>query len=150
MPSNSIVFFISKRVIILKKRGIMSNQPKGELAIRTLAMPANTNVNGDIFGGWIVSQMDLAGLYVAKRHVRHKIVTVSIQGMDFISPVSVGDFVCCYVDVIKQGTTSLHVNIETWALGSSPSDYRKVTEGCFVYVAIDQEGKPEALRQPSE
>ena len=126
----------------------MLDQPKGELAIRTLAMPANTNPNGDIFGGWIVSQMDLAGLYVAKRYVRHKIVTVSIQGMDFIAPVSVGDFVCCYVDIIKQGTTSLHLNIETWALGASPKEYRQVTEGCFVYVALDEKGKPEVLQQP--
>lgn len=128
----------------------MTDMPKGELAIRTLAMPANTNANGEIFGGWIVSQMDLAGAYVAKRYGRHKIVTVAIQGMDFIAPVSVGDFVCCYVDLIKTGTTSLHVSIETWALGSSPQAYRKVTEGCFVYVALDEEGKPEVLRQPEE
>lgn len=126
----------------------MSDQPKGELAIRTLAMPANTNANGDIFGGWIVSQMDLAGAYVAKRYARHRIVTVAIQGMDFIAPVSVGDFVCCYVDVVKVGTTSLHVNIETWALSDSASHPHKVTDGCFVYVALDDEGKPEVLRQP--
>ncbi len=126
----------------------MSDQPKGELAIRTLAMPANTNANGDIFGGWIVSQMDLAGAYVAKRYGRHKIATVAIQGMDFIAPVSVGDFVCCYVDVVKVGTTSLHVNIETWALRDSALHPHKVTEGCFVYVALDEEGKPEVLRQP--
>ncbi len=125
----------------------MSNQPKGELAIRTLAMPAHTNANGDIFGGWIVSQMDLAGAYMAKRYVRHKVVTAAIQGMDFIAPVSVGDFVCCYVEVMKIGTTSLHVNIETWVLGDNELVPHKVTEGCFVYVGLDEGGIPEALRQ---
>ena len=123
----------------------MDMEPQGELAIRTLAMPPHTNHNGDIFGGWIVSQMDLAGAYIARRYASNTVVTAAIQGMDFISPVSVGDFVCCYVSVINLGRTSMHLQIEAWALGYTEKNRRKVTEGCFVYVALDKLGKPEPI-----
>ena len=121
-------------------------QPRGQLSIRTLAMPADTNANGEIFGGWIVSQMDLAGAFVAKAYTPSRIVSVAIHAMEFIAPVQVGDFVCCYSDIIKLGTTSIHVNIETWALTAEyGSEKRQVTEGRFIYVAVDDAGKPVPL-----
>lgn len=121
-------------------------QPKGQLSIRTLAMPADTNANGEIFGGWIVSQMDLAGAFVAKAYAPKRIVSVAIHAMEFMAPVQVGDFVCCYSEIIKLGTTSIHVNIETWVLDAGyGSEKRQVTEGCFVYVAVDDNGKPVPL-----
>ena len=125
------------------KEGHMDNmrEPRGQLSIRTLAMPKDTNAYGDIFGGWIVSQMDLAGAFVAKAYTPKRIVSVAIHTMGFIAPVQVGDFVCCYSEIIKLGTTSIHVNIETWALAAGyGSEKRQVTEGCFVYVAVDENG----------
>jgi acyl-CoA thioesterase YciA len=121
----------------------MPNQikPRGELSIRTLAMPADTNPGGEIFGGWVVSQMDLAGLSIAREFTDSKVVTIGIQSMKFIAPIHVGDFVCCYTDLIKVGNTSLTINIETWAIGRGEAQNHKVTEGIFTYVAVDQSGK---------
>jgi len=117
---------------------------KGELAIRTLAMPENTNPNGDIFGGWVVSTMDLAGLVLAKKITQHRIVTVAIDKMEFIAPVRVGDTVCCYGEIIHIGNTSFKVKLETWALGYADGTEQAhiVTEGIFTYVIIDENGRP--------
>lgn len=128
----------------------MSDKPSGRLAIRTLAMPANTNIDGHIFGGWVVSQMDLAGLSVASHYTHCRCVTIAINSMTFISPVQVGDFICCYADIIKFGTTSMHIKIETWAVDSRESEdtnRRKVTEGIFVFVAIDENGRPTPINK---
>ena len=123
-----------------------SVEPRGELSIRTLAMPANTNPSGDIFGGWVVSQMDLAGGYVVKKYAPIKMVTVAITEMEFISRVHVGDFVCCYSEITKLGRTSVHVHIETWAQGHGQDEVRrKVTEGLFVYVSVDLQNIPVPL-----
>ncbi len=119
---------------------IQDTAPRGELAIRVAAMPSDTNANGDIFGGWVVSQMDLAAMYFAKKHTQHRVVTVAINAMSFIAPVHMGDFLCCYGEVIKTGRTSVTIFIETWALGPNDRKRRKVTEGTFVYVAIDENG----------
>lgn len=127
-----------------------SVEPRGELCIRILAMPANTNPNGDIFGGWVVSMMDLAGTSIAKQHAPDRIATVAIDKMVFIAPVKVGDFVCCYGEVVRRGRTSIAINIETWAVGANQPSRRKVTEGVFTYVAIDQHGSPTPLIEPSE
>jgi len=124
----------------------MRDQPQGELCIRMLAMPANTNPNGDIFGGWAVSMMDLAGTSIAKQHSPDRIVTVAIDKMVFIAPIKVGDFVCCYGTVVKRGRTSIAVNIETWAIGPNQQYRHKVTEGLFTYVAIDSQGRPIPLQ----
>lgn len=118
-------------------------EPKGLLAIRALAMPADTNPNGDIFGGWVVSQMDLAGLSIAQQHAPHRVTTVAIDKMVFIAPVRVGDFVCCYAELERLGNTSIAVKIETWAISPDDTDRRQVTEGVFTYVALDKNGKPE-------
>lgn len=121
-----------------------NRKPKGELAICTLAMPGDTNPNGDIFGGWVVSTMDLAGLVIIKNHTDHRIVTAAIHSMEFFTPVHVGDTVSCYGEVIKIGRTSIQLHIETWAQGyaKGAKRYEIVTEGTFVYVAIDDDGKP--------
>ena len=116
-------------------------EPMGTLAIRTLAMPADTNPNGDIFGGWLMSQMDIAGGITAHTRARGRVVTVGVEAMTFHRPVKVGDVVCCYGDIIKTGITSVTVRIQAWVLQDSDPDSRVlVTEGTFTYVAIDGNG----------
>ncbi|WP_454781387.1 acyl-CoA thioester hydrolase YciA [Legionella sp. WA2022007384] len=119
----------------------MTNIPKGELTIQTLAMPADTNANGDIFGGWIVSQMDLAAGILAKRIALGRVATVSIHSMNFLKPVHVGDLVSCYVTLIKQGNTSMTLGVEVWAHPATQNETYQVTEGVFIFVAIDEKGK---------
>jgi acyl-CoA thioesterase YciA len=118
----------------------------GELAIRVVAMPADTNPSGDIFGGWLLSQMDLAGSVVAKKIAKSKVVTIAINDMVFKSPVFVGDTLCCYVDVVKVGRTSITVNIESWVNRELSEGKRfKVTEGVFTYVKVDENNKPSVI-----
>ncbi|PWY56587.1 acyl-CoA thioester hydrolase YciA [Legionella qingyii] len=119
----------------------MTYTPQGELAIQTLAMPADTNANGDIFGGWIVSQMDLAAGILAKRLALGRVVTVAIHSMSFLKPVHVGDLVSCYVTLVKQGNTSMTFRVEVWAHPATQNETYQVTEGVFVFVAIDEKGK---------
>lgn|SRR3990167_6026418 len=120
----------------------VARKPKGELCIRTLAMPGDTNVNGDIFGGWVVSYMDLAGLSIARKRAHCRVTTVAIDKMVFYSPVHVGDFICCYGELQKVGRTSMTICIETFATDELGSPRHLVTEGIFTYVAIDENGKP--------
>ncbi|MCB1827394.1 MAG: acyl-CoA thioesterase [Coxiellaceae bacterium] len=120
-------------------------KPDGELAIRVIAMPANTNPNGDVFGGWVVSQMDLAAMVFAKKHTKNRVATIAIDAMTFIAPVHVGDALCCYGEVIKTGRSSVTIRIETWAIGPNDEVRRQVTEGIFTYVSIDEQGKSTPL-----
>lgn len=120
----------------------MIPQANGDLAIQTLAMPADTNANGDIFGGWLVSQMDLAGAVSAKQRSGSRVVTIAIDTMVFHLPVKVGDLVCCYTDIVKVGTTSMTIKVEAWSVSHANADIQQVTEGLFTYVAITAEGKP--------
>lgn len=120
----------------------MNISPKGELTIQTLAMPLNTNANGDIFGGWIVSQMDLAAGVLAKKIAQGRVATVAINSMTFLKPVHVGDVISCHVELIKRGNTSMTISVEVWAMPASLSEKYQVTEGVFVFVAIDEHGKP--------
>ena len=120
----------------------MAKTPQGELTIQTLAMPMDTNANGDIFGGWIVSQMDLAVGILSKKISKGRIVTVAINSMVFMKPVHVGDVVSCYAKLIKVGNTSLTVNVEVWAMPTDQHEQYQVTEGIFVSVAIDEHGQP--------
>lgn len=120
----------------------MTKTPNGELTIQTLAMPANTNANGDIFGGWIVSQMDLAAGVLAKRIAHGRVTTVAIHSMSFLKPVHVGDVVSCHVDLIKKGSSSITIKVEVWAVPTTQTEKYQVTEGIFVFVAIDDRGKP--------
>ncbi len=114
--------------------------------LRTIAMPRDANPSGDIFGGWTVSQMDLAGATFAAKQAKGRVATVSIEAMEFLRPVSVGDEVSCYCSLIKAGETSLTVRIETWASArTGAGEPEKVTEGTFTFVAIDEHGKPRHL-----
>lgn len=108
-------------------------------------MPADANVNGDIFGGWVLSQMDLAGAVPAAARARGRIATVAVEAMRFHKPVLVGDLVSCYARILREGTTSITVVIETWARRRFTQEEVKVTEGTFVYVAIDEQGGPRPL-----
>ena len=118
-------------------------EPKGELAIRTWAMLADTNPAGDIFGGWLISQMDIAGGITAGARARGRVVTVAVTGFTFHKPVKVGDVVCCYADIQKVGKTSITIGIEAWVLRrDEPEDRFKATEGVFTFVALDGDGKP--------
>ena len=116
--------------------------PSGELTIRTMAMPADANANGDIFGGWVLAQMDIAGGIAAGTRARGRVATVAIQGLSFLRPVAIGDILCVYTDIPRIGTTSLTVRLETWARRASRDLREKVTEGEFTYVAIDDDGRP--------
>ena len=110
--------------------------------IRTIAMPADTNPAGDIFGGWLMAQMDLAGAVAAKRRAHGRIATVAVDAMTFHKPVFVGDLVSCYADLIKVGRTSMTVKIETWVERRASGMIEKVTQATFTYVAIDRNGRP--------
>jgi acyl-CoA thioesterase YciA len=120
-------------------------QPKGELAIRAIAMPADANPHGDIFGGWLLSQMDLGGATVATRRAKGRIVTVAIATMTFRQPVFVGDEVSCYAKIVKTGRTSIEVDVESWARRGIGGEHVKVTEGVFTYVAVDDNRRPRPL-----
>ncbi|MCX9472835.1 acyl-CoA thioester hydrolase YciA [Vibrio cholerae] len=124
------------------------NSPKGQLLLRTLAMPADTNANGDIFGGWIMSQLDLAGGILAKELSCGRIVTVSVSSITFKKPVKVGDVVCCYGECTKIGRTSMSINLEVWVKPvkeEGVGERFQVCEATFNYVAIDANGRPRAI-----
>ncbi len=122
--------------------------PSGEMVLRTLAMPVDTNANGDIFGGWLMSQMDIGGAILAKELARGRVVTVRVDGMTFLKPVAVGDVICCYVQCLKTGNSSLTINIELWVKkvsSESIGQRYRATEAVFTYVAVDNSGKPQPL-----
>lgn len=123
------------------------NQPKGELVIRTLAMPADANPSGDIFGGWVLSQMDIAGGITAGQRARGRVATVAVTAMTFHLPVYVGDVLCVYTEIEKVGRTSITVAIEAWALRGRLHERVRVTEGRFVFVAIGEDGRPRPVPQ---
>jgi acyl-CoA thioesterase YciA len=116
--------------------------PTIEPVLRTIAMPADANPDGDIFGGWVLSQMDLAGGTLARQRAKGRVATVAVDAMTFLLPVHVGDYVSCYAHIEKVGRTSLTVRIETWAQRRDGGPKIKVTEGVFVYVAIGENRKP--------
>ena len=120
----------------------MSMQPRGDLTTRTLAMPADANPSGDIFGGWVLSQMDIAGGIHAGQRAQGRVATVAIEAMHFIKPVHVGDVLCVYAAAERVGRTSLAIRLEAWALRRRLGDRVKVTEGIFTFVALDGEGRP--------
>jgi acyl-CoA thioesterase YciA len=120
-------------------------EPQGTLTVRTLAMPADTNPSGDIFGGWVMSQMDIAGAIAAVERAQGRVVTVAVEAMTFISPVKVGDILCVYTTVERVGTTSITVAVEAWARRNRLADRVKVTDGRFVYVALGEDGQKRAV-----
>lgn len=116
-----------------------------EPAVRTIAMPADTNPSGDIFGGWLLAQMDLAGGSVALLRARGRVVTVAVERMTFHRPVYVGDLVSCFADITKVGRSSLTVQIETFVTRHETGEQSKVTEGVFTYVHVDKNGRPQPV-----
>jgi acyl-CoA thioesterase YciA len=118
------------------------NPPAREPAIRTLAMPADANPSGDIFGGWVLAQMDLAGGAVAAQRAGGRVATVAVTAMTFHRPVLVGDEVSCFGEVVRVGRTSIAVHVESWARRGFGNERIKVTEGLFTFVAIGPDRKP--------
>lgn len=132
-------------------RNQQSNRPPDiEPAIRAIAMPADANGNGDIFGGWIMSQMDLAGGSVASVQARGRVATVGVKEIAFHVPVAIGDEVSCYAQLTRRGNTSVTTNIEVWARRRNVDVQVKVTEGEFTYVAINDDGSPKPLPKTGE
>jgi acyl-CoA thioesterase YciA len=119
--------------------------PSSEPALRAVAMPADTNPHGDIFGGWLLCQMDLAGTVVATRRALGRVVTVAITAMSFHRPVTVGDEVTCYCSLEKTGNTSITVKIESWVRRGIGDTQFKVTEGIFTYVRVGADGRPQPI-----
>ena len=119
--------------------------PTGELTIRTVAMPADANANGDIFGGWVLSQMDLAGGITASQRAQGRVATITVEAMKFIKPVYVGDVLCVYSTIKRCGRTSMTIQLEAWALRNRVGERVKVTEGIFTFVAIDPQGRTRQL-----
>lgn len=122
-----------------------TDQPVGELAIRTMAMPADTNPAGDIFGGWVLSQMDIAGGMIARDVARGRVATVGVESMTFHLPVFVGDVVCCYGDVKRIGNTSVSIHVQVWVLRNGAGQRVLVTEGLYTYVAIGDDRRPRSI-----
>jgi acyl-CoA thioesterase YciA len=123
--------------------------PNSEPALRAVAMPADTNPHGDIFGGWLLCQMDLAGTIVATRRASGRVVTVAITAMNFHRPVMVGDEVTCFCAIEKIGTTSITVKIESWVRRGMGDTQIKVTEGIFTYVRVGADGHPQPIATQS-
>lgn len=119
-----------------------TTEPRGELTVRVKAMPADTNANGDIFGGWVLSQMDIAGAITAGEMAHGRVVTVKVESMVFHRPVKVGDTLCVYTEIEKVGRTSMTVHIECWVRRFLTQTREQVTEATFIFVAVDETGKP--------
>jgi acyl-CoA thioesterase YciA len=122
-------------------------EPCGDLCTRTVAMPADTNQNGDIFGGWLLSQMDIGGGVFASKTAKSRTVTVAIDAMNFRKPVFVGDLVSVHASLVKVGKTSITVHLEAWVLRRKEMHSILVTDGNFTYVAIDDQGHPQIIQQ---
>lgn len=122
------------------------SEPSGELSIRVLAMPADTNTYGHIFGGWVLGQMDIAGGIHAVSHSGQRTATVAVDAMQFHRPVFVGDEVSCYSRIVRIGRTSIAMQVETWVRRHRHGEPLLVTEGLFTYVAVDGEGQPVEIK----
>ena len=126
---------------------VTGTEPRGQLCIRTLAMPADTNGNGDIFGGWLLSQMDIGGGIFASKLAKSRTVTVAIDAMNFRKPVYVGDLVSVHATLVRIGRTSITVHLEAWVMRRKEMQFILVTDGKFTYVAIDDQGRPREVTQ---
>ena len=127
----------------MARKDAAKTPPQGlEPALRTIAMPKDANPNGDIFGGWIMAQMDLAGAVPAFQRAKGRIATVAVDAMTFHRPVFIGDLVSCYATIKRVGRTSITIDVQTWVERRRDGVHEKVTEGLFTYVAIDDAGKP--------
>ncbi len=123
----------------------MDAHPTGQLTVRIVAMPADTNASGDIFGGWIMAQMDVSAGIAGRERARGRVVTASVSSLSFLQPVKVGDVVAVYTEVVGTGRSSIRIQIEAWVIRGTGSTQLKVTEALFVMVAVDAAGAPTAL-----
>jgi acyl-CoA thioesterase YciA len=114
--------------------------PSGALTLQTIAMPADTNANGDIFGGWLMAQMDLACSVLARQRARGRVATVAVEGMTFHRPVRVGDVLSMHAELLSEGTTSMVIDVEAWVTRLPEGERMRVTEAKFIFVAVDQAG----------
>ncbi|MCZ7658188.1 MAG: acyl-CoA thioesterase [Xanthobacteraceae bacterium] len=119
--------------------------PHGALTVRTIAMPADTNANGDIFGGWVLSRMDQAGGIKGVERAQGRVVTIAVNAMTFIRPVRVGDVLEVFTEVESVGRTSMKIHVEAWAQRFQTQLREKVTEGTFTFVAIGEDGRPRPI-----
>jgi acyl-CoA thioesterase YciA len=126
-----------------------ADRPKGELVVQTIAMPKDTNRDGDIFGGWLVAQMDLGSAILAGKMAKARVVTVAIEAMSFLHPVRVGYTVAFYAWLEKIGRSSMTIPVEVWVHRYMTDEQIRVTHGVFTYVAIDAEGKPIPVKRDS-
>ncbi|NHN90132.1 acyl-CoA thioesterase [Acetobacter conturbans] len=117
-------------------------EPSGKLTIRVIAMPSNTNAAGDVFGGWVMSQMDLAAGSAAGVRARSKTVTVAIDSVSFLAPMAVGDELSVYTDIVKVGRTSMIIQVQAWRRVRQSTERQLVTQGKFVFVAVDENNRP--------
>ena len=127
-----------------------TDAPEDELTLRTIAMPADVNVNGDIFGGWVLSQMDIAAGILSRETSKGRAATIAVDAMKFIRPVKVGDVLCVYTRLLRVGRSSMAIEVEAWVRRGAIGTREKVTEEVFTFVAIDEEGKPRAVPQEGE
>ncbi len=119
--------------------------PRGILALQTIAMPADTNANGDIFGGWLMAQMDLGSSILARSRAKGRVATIAVEAMTFHRPVHVGDVVSIHAEMLREGTTSMQIGVEVWVNRFPEGEHAKVTEAKFVFVAVDKNGHKRAL-----
>jgi acyl-CoA thioesterase YciA len=120
-------------------------RPRGVLTLQTLAMPADTNANGDIFGGWLMAQMDLGASVLARSRARGRVATVAVEAMQFHQPVRVGDVVSIHSEIEREGTTSMRLHVEVWVMRLPAGEHLKVTQADFTFVAVDEAGRKRAL-----
>lgn len=120
----------------------ISKEPRGRLTLRISAMPADTNANGDIFGGWVMARMDQAGGIAGVEFAHGRVVTVKVDAMTFLKPMKVGDVLCVYTEIGRVGRTSFAIHIEAWAQRFMTINMEKVTEADFTFVAVDDNGRP--------
>ncbi len=120
-------------------------EPRGEITLQTIAMPADSNANGDIFGGWLMAQMDLGASVLARTRARGRVATVAVDGMAFHKPVKIGDVLAIHSVLEHEGRTSMRIAIEAWITRLPAGDHLKVTQAKFTFVAIDEAGKPRVL-----
>ena len=133
-----------------EKEQSADERPKGAQTVRVVAMPADTNANGDIFGGWVLSQMDMAGGVAAVERARGRVVTIKVDTMIFIRPVRVGDVLSVHTEVESIGRTSMKVHIEAWVRRFITHAQEKVTDATFTFVAIDDQGRPRPIPRNEE
>lgn len=123
----------------------LPEQPSGELTLQTIAMPADTNANGDIFGGWLMAQIDLGASVLARARAEGRVATVAVEAMTFLKPVHVGDTVSIYARMLKEGRTSMQIGAEVWVTRQPENERLKMTEATLVFVAVDEAGAKRVL-----